>query len=129
MAARDKAQASTSTDAIIDFEIPTAATMAHKKKRKRGENGNNLDERSELVKLKTTKSKLAKIQSIVSDYDNGELTEGARKFLQRQASPILACFQNHCNANVDTFCCRWPVLKHTHFPCKGREGQPCAFNG
>jgi hypothetical protein len=126
VAARDKAQESTSTDAIIDFDIPSAA---NKKKHKRGENGNNLDERSELVKLKTTKSKLAKIQSIVSDYDNGALTEGARKFLQKQASPILACFQNHCNANVDTFCCRWPVLKHTNFPCKGREGQPCAFSG
>lgn len=126
--ARDKAQASTLTDAIIDFDIPSAVSMSNKKKRKQGKYGNNLDERSGLTKLKMTKLKLAKIQSIVSVYDDGELTKGGHKFLQQQASKILACFQNHCNANVNTFCCRWPVLKHTNFPCKGREGQPCAFN-
>jgi hypothetical protein len=54
---RDKAQESTPTNAVINFNTPSAASMSHKNKWKQDENGKNLDERSELVKLRTKKLK------------------------------------------------------------------------
>jgi hypothetical protein len=101
------------------------------KKLKRGENGEDLKERLQLRGLKTTGEKLASIQNIIGKLDGGAaLTEGARKFVQKQARPILGCFEHHCSSSTNIFSCRWPMMMHTQFPCKGKKEETCAaFNG
>ena len=49
------------------------------------------------------------------------LSNKGRSF-HRQLRPMLRCFVKHCESNKETFCARWPTLKHTTFACKG---DPC----
>lgn len=104
-------------------------TDSSNKKRKRGDDGEDFEDRDKLRdRKKTTREKLLLIVKMWKENEGKgqrKLTEGARKFIQQQAPPVIGCFEHHCNSDPSIFEGKWPSLKHTKFECSGKPDEQC----
>ena len=90
----------------------------------------------DLSNLTDTRAKLAKILEISQKSSGRKITEYSasfRTFHYTVAAPILKCFQDHCNSDVDEFIRRWGAKfshsdwKKKRCPGNNLSGDGCGF--
>jgi hypothetical protein len=106
---------------IIAPEEEVAADAEGSKKRGGSNDLEGVRGRKSLKKQVGTRAKLLLCIEI-SEKDRTDLTESARSWTISTLNPIMACFKNHFDGNIDAFCVKWPNLQHSGFKkncCRG----------
>ena len=115
---------------VVEMAVAERTDKSNSMKRKHDERGgsNDLPDRHNIKRLRGADKILAlvKLQQETPE-DRSQLTEGARNFTIRTMDPILACFENHFQCNIEAFIQRWGQFSQSTFITKCCDGlKPCA---
>ncbi len=90
----------------------------------------NLDTRLDLTKIRTTHEKIRLLETIENEVPTtkSELTEKARQFVNQVMIPVLHCYRNHFNSDIDAFVVRWgKCVPHSQFSKNCSIKSPCSL--
>ncbi|KAJ3310170.1 hypothetical protein HDV04_005364 [Boothiomyces sp. JEL0838] len=122
-----------STITIEDTEV--AQSDSNKRQRASGEV--DFPKRTELSKMKTSKPIIIvvkeKVEAIIEIHENGKdhgmttLTLPCQNFMKKTVQPLIRCFENHFDSDLDKFCSHFTKLPYSRYneKCKGYANSDC----
>ncbi|KAJ3267890.1 hypothetical protein HDV01_003801, partial [Terramyces sp. JEL0728] len=122
-----------STITIEDTEV----VQSDSNKRQRASGEVDFPKRTELSKMKTSKPLITvakeKVEAIIEIHENGKdhemttLTLPCQNFMKKTVQPLIRCFENHFESDLDKFCSNFTKLPYSRYneKCKGYANSDC----
>ena len=118
---RSRLESMNTVTAALPVANASVASLAEssKNKRKRGGNTDYREDQEAIKKAKDVMTKLSLIKTLLEKCPPGEdeTLSNSSKYFVRRIRPIVKCYEEHFNANIEEFMKVHPKVTHTKFNC------------